>query len=271
MAIYAIGDVQGCYGALQRLLKKVQFSPEHDQVWFAGDLVCRGSQSLETLRFIKQLGDSAVVVLGNHDISLIAAHYGVIKPHASLEPIMQASDRDELIDWLREKPLLHIDPNLGYCMAHAGIYPRWSVGQAQRLAKEVEVPLRGATAKRWLKKIYGDVPNQWSESLSSYERHRFIVNAFTRMRGCNPDGSLNFSIAGTVKEHQLKGLYPWFNLPSRTLLPYKVVFGHWAALGFHRDSQVLALDTGCVWGRKLTAMRLDNDMMPPVQVACKQV
>lgn len=269
MAVYAIGDVQGCYGALQRLLEKVKFSPEKDVVWLAGDLVCRGNKSLETLRFIKGLGDSAVVVLGNHDISLIAAHYKVIKPHPTLEKIMKADDREELINWLRFRPILHTDNDLGYCMVHAGIYPHWNLNQAEKFAKELEVPLRGATAQRWLKEVYGDTPNQWSDSLQSYDRHRFILNAFTRMRGCNPDGSLNFTTAGTVKEHQSKGLYPWFNLPSRTLLPNKVVFGHWAALGFHNDSQVLALDTGCVWGRKLTAVRLDSDIIVPIQVACK--
>ncbi|MCL4167227.1 UNVERIFIED_CONTAM: hypothetical protein GTU68_013404 [Idotea baltica] len=154
-------------------------------------------------------------------------------------------------------------------MAHAGVYPRWNLNQAQKFAKEVEVPLRGATVQRWLAEVYGDKPSYWSDDLQSYDRHRFILNAFTRMRGCNPDGSLNFSVNGTVSEHQSKGLYPWFNLPSRTLLPLKVVFGHWAALGFHRDNQVLGLDTGCVWGRKLTAVRLDGDMILPIQVACK--
>lgn len=269
MAIYTIGDVQGCYGALQRLLEKLNFTPEKDTLWFAGDLVCRGKRSLETLRFIKDLGDSAVVVLGNHDISLIAAHYGVIKPHPTLEKIMKADDREVLIDWLRQQPLLHVDSELGYSMAHAGIYPRWNLNQAQKFAKEVEIPLRGATVQRWLKEVYGDMPNQWSDSLQGYDRHRFIVNAFTRMRGCNPDGSLNFSVNGTVEEHQSKGLYPWFSLPARTLLPHKVVFGHWAALGYHHDSQVLGLDTGCVWGRKLTAVQLDGDMIQPIQVACK--
>lgn len=269
MAIYAIGDVQGCFGALQRLLEKVKFSPEQDTVWFVGDLVCRGNKSLETLRFIKELGPAAKVVLGNHDISLIAAHYGVIKPHQTLSKLMKADDRESLIDWLRFQPLLHVDMELGYCMAHAGIYPHWNLNQAQKFAKEVEVPLQGATTQRWLKQVYGDSPNQWSESLQSYDRHRFIVNAFTRMRGCNPDGSLNFTTAGTVKEHQSKGLYPWFSLPTRTLLPCKVAFGHWAALGFHSNSQVLALDSGCVWGRKLTAVRLDDDIINPIQVACK--
>ncbi|PID45931.1 MAG: diadenosine tetraphosphatase [Proteobacteria bacterium] len=269
MAIYAIGDVQGCFGALQRLIEKTGFTPENDKLWFVGDLVCRGSESLETLRYIKNLGDAAVVVLGNHDISLIAAHYRVLKPHPTLKKIMKADDREELIDWLRTKPILHVDQEFGWAMAHAGIYPHWNLSQAQSFAKEVEIPLRGLTAQRWLKEIYGNTPNQWSDSLRSYDRHRFIVNAFTRMRGCNADGSLNFSVNGTVKEHQSKGLYPWFNLPSRVLLPVNVVFGHWAALGFHDNRQVLALDTGCVWGRTLTAVRLDADIIQPIQVSCQ--
>lgn len=268
MAVYAIGDLQGCNKALQRLLKKVQFSPDRDRIWLAGDLVSRGPKSLEVLRFVKNLGESAVCVLGNHDISLIAAHYGVIKPHRSLKPVMKAPDREELIDWLRRQPLLHMDAELGYCMAHAGVYPHWNLNQAQQFAREIEVPLRGTTVKRWLKNVYGNEPSQWSDSLQSYDRHRFILNAFTRMRACNADGSINLSESGTVETLQAKGLYPWFRLPTRVLLPHRVVFGHWSALGYYQDSQVVSLDTGCVWGRKLTAIRLDNDTIEPIQVSC---
>jgi len=269
MATYAVGDLQGCYKSLKRLVDKINFSPEKDCIWFAGDLVSRGKQSLDVLRYVKGLGDSAVCVLGNHDISLIAAHYDVIKPHDSLKAVMKADDREDLIDWLRARPMLHVDHELGYCMAHAGIYPHWSWPQAQQLAREVEVPLRGATIQRWLENVYGDEPTQWSGTLQSYERHRFIVNAFTRMRGCNPDGSLNFNVKGSAKDHQLSGLYPWFRLPSRNPLPYKVIFGHWSALGYRNDSQVISLDTGCVWGRKLTAVRLDDAIIEPIQIACK--
>ena len=269
MATYAVGDLQGCYKSLRRLIDKINFSPEHDSIWFAGDLVSRGSQSLEVLRYVKSLGESAVCVLGNHDISLIAAHYGVIKPHESLKAVMKADDREALISWLRHRPLLHTDHELGYCIAHAGVYPHWSWRQAEQCAREVEVPLRGATVERWLENVYGDEPAQWSDTLQSYERHRFILNAFTRMRGCNPDGSMNFTIKGTDKDHLENGLYPWFRLPTRSLLPYKVVFGHWSALGYKSNSQVISLDTGCVWGRKLTAVCLDNDTIEPIQVACK--
>ena len=269
MASYAIGDLQGCYKSLRRLVDKINFSPESDTLWLAGDLVSRGKHSLEVLRYVKELGDSAVCVLGNHDISLIAAHYGVIKPHESLKAVMKADDREELIDWLRQRPMLHLDHELGYCMAHAGIYPHWSWSQAQQCAREVEVPLKGATTQRWLENVYGDEPAQWSGGLQSYERHRFILNAFTRMRGCNPDGSLNFTVKGSAKDHQQNGLYPWFRLPTRNLLPYKIIFGHWSALGYRNDSQIISLDTGCVWGRKLTAVCLDDDIIQPIQVACK--
>ena len=269
MATYAIGDLQGCYKSFRKLLDKVEFSPESDCLWLAGDLVSRGNKSLEVLRYVKGLGDSAISVLGNHDISLIAAHYGVIKPHDSLLPIMKAKDRDELMDWLRHRPVLHVDDELGFCMAHAGIYPHWSWSTAQQCAHEIQVPLRGATIERWLEKVYGDEPAQWHDGLQSYDRHRFIVNAFTRMRGVNPDGSMNFSVNGSAKDHQEKGLYPWFRLPTRNLLPYKVIFGHWSALGFTHNSQVISLDTGCVWGRKLTAIRLEDDIIQPIQVACK--
>ena len=268
MAVYAIGDLQGCHKALQSLLKKVNFSADKDRVWLAGDLVSRGPKSLEVLRFVKGLGDSAVCVLGNHDISLIAAHYGVAKPHSTLKPIMKAPDREALIDWLRKQPLLHVDTDLGFCMAHAGVFPHWNLNQAQQFASEVEVPLRGATTQRWLENVYGDEPSQWSDSLQSYERHRFILNAFTRMRGCNADGSLNHLAKGTANDLQAKGLYPWFQLPTRVLLPQRIIFGHWSALGYHKDSQVVSLDTGCVWGRKLTAVRLDGDIIEPIQVAC---
>ncbi|RVU85519.1 symmetrical bis(5'-nucleosyl)-tetraphosphatase [Leucothrix sargassi] len=268
MAVYAIGDLQGCYKAFKRLLKKVDFSAEKDCLWVAGDLVSRGPDSLKVLRFIKDLGDSAICVLGNHDISLIAAHYGVIKPHDSLKQVMKAPDRDELIDWLRTRPLLHVDSELGFCMAHAGIFPHWNLNQALKYAREVEVPLRGATTQRWLENVYGDEPRQWRDSLQSYDRHRFILNAFTRMRGCDGDGSLNFSAKGTQKDVQLKGLYPWFRLPTRILLSERIIFGHWSALGYHQDSQVIALDTGCVWGRDLTAVRLDCGKVEPIQVSC---
>lgn len=269
MAIYAVGDLQGCYTAFQRLLDKVQFSPEQDTLWLAGDLVSRGKQSLEVLRAVKDLGDAAVVVLGNHDISLIAAHYGVVKAHSSLQPVMKAPDREELIEWLRFRPILHVDSELGYCMAHAGVYPLWNLNQAQQFAREIEVPIRGATIKRWLKNVYGDKPELWNESLKSYDRHRFILNAFTRMRGCQQNGGLNYSVKGTASDHQAAGLYPWFQVPQRVLLPYKVVFGHWSAMGFYENNQVVSLDTGCVWGGKLTAVRLDSDIIQPIQVACK--
>lgn len=269
MATYAVGDLQGCYKSLRRLMDKVDFSPENDRLWLAGDLVSRGNKSLEVLRYVKGLGPSAVCVLGNHDISLIAAHYGLIKPHDSLKAVMKASDREELIDWLRHRPILHFDHDLGYCMAHAGIYPHWNWLQAQQCAREIEIPLRGATVERWLENVYGDKPEQWNSNLQSYDRHRFILNAFTRMRGCNPDGSMNFTVKGTAKDHQVNGLYPWFRLPTRSPLPYKVIFGHWSALGYKNDSQIVSLDTGCVWGRKLTAVCLDDDIIQPIQVACK--
>ena len=268
MAVYAIGDLQGCYTALRCLLDKLDFDPRADQLWLAGDLVSRGPGSLEVLRFVKQLGDSAVSVLGNHDVSLIAAYYGVIKPHATLKPVLAAHDCDELIDWLRERPFLHINRSLGFCMAHAGIYPGWSIKQATRYAREIEIPLRGQTTQRWLESVYGDHPMQWSELLTSYKRHRFILNAFTRMRGCEADGSLNFEVRGALEEYANNSLYPWFDLPGRVKLPYRIVFGHWSALDFYVDEHVVGLDTGCVWGRKLTAVRLDEGDFQPVQVSC---
>ncbi|KAG1648290.1 Bis(5'-nucleosyl)-tetraphosphatase, symmetrical [Nymphon striatum] len=201
MSIYAIGDVQGCYDSLRRLLDKIQFSPENDQLWFVGDLVNRGTKSLKTVRFIKSLGDSSQTVLGNHDISLIAMHYGVIQKSPSLKKFLKSKHREELIDWLRHQKVFHVDKKLGVCMAHAGISPQWTLKEAKQYAKEIQIPLRGNDTKEWIKQVYGNKPNIWSDDLQSYDRHRYILNAFTRMRYCNvKDGSLDFKLKCAIAE-----------------------------------------------------------------------
>jgi len=271
MAIYAIGDVQGCYDSLQRLLEKIDFSEENDQLWFVGDLVSRGKKSLKTLRFVKSLGDSAITVLGNHDFSLIAMHYGVVSTHPSLKKLLRSSHRDELIEWLRFQPVLHVDKSIGVCMAHAGISPQWSLKKAKKLAHEIEIPLRGADPTEWLKNVYGNKPNIWSNELESYARHRYILNAFMRMRYCNSkDGSLNFKLNGMpkIKKPGKSKQIPWFMYPKQKPLPMRVVFGHWSSLGYYNDENVTAIDTGCVWGRQLTAVRLDTGVPYPISETC---
>jgi len=261
MATYAIGDLQGCYDPLMMLLDKLQFSPENDTLWLVGDLVARGSQSLETLRFIHSLGDHAKCVLGNHDISLIASHYGTFKAHPSLNALMQAPDRDELINWLRYQPLLHTDEQLGYCMVHAGISPEWDLETAKQRATEVETILQSDDdLKSWFKQIYHNKPRRWSNTLSGDKRHRYIMNSFTRMRYCNQHGKLNFKQKLAPKQVQRKKphLMPWFDVPNRSKIDLKIVFGHWSTLGFYDNNQVIALDTGCVWSGELTTYQLDK-------------
>ena len=274
MAIYAIGDLQGCYDSLQRLLEKLEFSPEKDQLWFAGDLVNRGKKSLKTIRFVKSLGDSATVVLGNHDITLLAMYYGVLRPNSSLKKLLKAKDCDELIDWLRSRPVLHVDEPLGFCMAHAGVSPEWTLKKAQKYAKEMEVSLQGDNIKTWLGNVYGNKPRRWSKNLESYARHRYILNSFTRMRYCDKkDGALNFSMKSAPvyrsKIRKKNKKVPWFLWSKRKSISLRIVFGHWSSLGYYQDENVVALDTGCVWGGQLTAVRLDSDVITAISQPCK--
>lgn len=258
MAVYAIGDVQGCAQPLHELLRLVGFRPERDRLWLTGDLVNRGPESLEVLRFVKSLGERAVVVLGNHDLHLLAVWSGQarLKPNDSLMPVLTAPDGDELMHWLRTRPLLHHDPQLGYVMVHAGIAPGWDLGTAVRCAGEVERVLAGPDYRSYLSHIYGNQPDTWSERLAGMDRLRYITNAFTRMRCCDPSGRLLLDYKGEP-EKRPEGYIPWFEVPGRRYDGPTIVFGHWSALGFRDGGGVLALDTGCLWGGSLTAVRLD--------------
>jgi len=257
MAIYAIGDIQGCYDDLQRLLDKINFRVDKDKLWFAGDLVNRGPDSLKTLRFIKSLGDRAITVLGNHDLTLLAIAEGFTKPKQhTLDKILKAPDRDELLFWLRHQKLLHHCEKRGYTMVHAGIYHQWDLQQAKQRAQEVESILQSKFYLEFFTHMYGNKPDKWDAQLNNWDRLRFITNAFSRMRYCTPDGTLNFSdnhSPGTQK----KGYLPWYELCKAQSSEHKIVFGHWSTLAGNTNTKnIYALDTGCLWGGELTAIKL---------------
>ena len=260
MATYAVGDVQGCLAPLEQLLERVQFDPDRDRLWVAGDLINRGPDSLGALRLVKNLGASATMVLGNHDLHLLGVVHGARKQNKkdTLSPILRAVDRGELLDWLRRQPLLHHDPALGYVMTHAGIPPVWSLAQAQARAAEVEAVLRADDYSEFFAHMYGNDPEGWRDDLTGWDRLRVIVNYFTRMRFCSPSGRLNLK-AKEGPESAPPGFAPWFSYPNQ-LGDQKVLFGHWAALeGKTHNPQIIALDTGCVWGNALTMMRLEDE------------
>lgn len=259
MAVYAIGDVQGCYDPLQRLLAELNFDPAADRLWFAGDLVNRGPQSLPVLRLVHSLGDRAVTVLGNHDLTLLAVAEGYrqAKHKDSFHSILEAPDRDTLLGWLRRRPLLHHDPALGFTLVHAGIPPQWDLPQARSCAGELEKTLQGAEYGSFLANMFGSEPRRWRDDLEGFDRLRYIVNGFTRMRFCAVDGALNFAEKG-APGRQPAHLLPWFQVPGRRNAGINIVFGHWAALGYYRAAGLYGLDSGCVWGGRLTALRLDT-------------
>ncbi|HLB41948.1 MAG TPA: symmetrical bis(5'-nucleosyl)-tetraphosphatase [Gammaproteobacteria bacterium] len=261
MAIYAIGDIQGCFAQCEQLLAKIRFDIHQDCLWFTGDLVNRGPRSLDVLRFVKSLGVRQTTVLGNHDLHLLAVAFGVapLQAHDTLQEILSASDRTELIDWLRYCPMLHYDKS-GYVMVHAGLAPSWSLQRAIALAHEVEQVLQSDSPEVFLKNMYGNQPDYWEDHLQGIERLRCITNYLTRMRFCYTDGRLNLSHKGEVS-HRPPELIPWFQIKTRVNTNLKIIFGHWAALGGQTNvPNVYPLDTGCVWGHCLTAMRLDDGM-----------
>ena len=261
MAIYAIGDVQGCYDQLAKLIDRLHFEPASDELWFVGDLVNRGPRSLDVLRFVRSLGSSAITVLGNHDLHLIAAAHdrrrGAPAVDQSLQPVLAARDRDELIGWLRRQPLALYRPELNTLMVHAGVLPSWDPLQTIKLAREVETVLRSEEASAFLQVMYGARPDRWSPDLSGADRLRFITNCLTRIRFCGPDDSLDFRHKGPPGS-QPETLTPWFDVPERATASVRVLFGHWAALGLVQRKNLLGIDTGCVWGRQLTGARLDG-------------
>lgn len=261
MADYAIGDVQGCYDPLQRLLELINYSEHADRLWFVGDLVNRGPQSLAVLRFIKQLPLAPRITLGNHDLHLLSLLFTDSpwrNPDDTVQDILDASDRDELGHWLRKQSILYHDSDLNLVMCHAGIAPVWDLDQAKALALELEYTLHGENYKAFLTHMYGNKPDHWEANLTDITRLRVICNYFTRMRFCDASGHLVFSYKGTLAEAPAN-LYPWYAVPNRHEIQPDIVFGHWAALqGKSPHPRIHAIDTGCLWGGQLTALRLQD-------------
>ena len=260
MATYAIGDVQGCFDELGRLLAQLRFDERRDRLWFVGDLVNRGPKSLAALRFVRGLGERAVTVLGNHDLHLVSQYAGVERARGddSFADVLEARDADELVGWLRSRPLLHVEG--GYAMVHAGLLPQWSLSRAAELAREVEQALRGADYRAFLANMYGGTPEAWSDSLAGWDRLRVIVNAMTRLRFCTPEGRMDLRAKGREAP---PGHVPWYALRRDA---QRIICGHWSALGLKLAPGVAAIDTGCVWGGQLSALRLEDGAL--FQVAC---
>jgi bis(5'-nucleosyl)-tetraphosphatase (symmetrical) len=274
VSVWAIGDLQGCLDPLQRLLERIGFDPANDRLWFCGDLVNRGGESLETLRLVHSLRDSSEVVLGNHDLSLLAIAERSQEEQRRVNPDLQrvlfAEDRDVLLDWLRGCELLHVDRDLGWMMVHAGLAPKWTTQLAEKHAREVEAMLRDAEARgKLLRNMYGDQP-AWSPRLAGTERLRAIINVFTRLRYCSPKGRIAFDEKGEPGTQQ-PGLYPWYSVPGRAERDLRIVCGHWSTLGLFIGHGVHAIDTGAVWGGRLTALQLDTDELRVVQVPGRDV
>jgi len=269
VAVYAVGDIQGCYDPLQRLLEVVHFDPARDQLWSVGDLVNRGPASLSVLRLVRSLGTAAVTVLGNHDLHLLAVayHRHPIRPKDTLEEVLRAPDCAELMEWLRALPLLHHAPHLGVTMVHAGFPPQWDLTQAQSCAQELHEVLSGPCCEKFFAHMYGDRPHRWNANLSGWERLRFSMNCLTRIRFCTADGQLDLEAKGPPGS-QRHSYLPWFQVPNRRTARETIVFGHWSALGEYHQPGIHALDSGCVWSGRLTALRIDDGTFRSISVSC---
>lgn len=270
MAVYVIGDVQGCYSSLMRLLDKIQFDQSGDKLWFCGDLVNRGPDSLLTLKFVRSLGDSAVTVLGNHDLHLLELFHRRRGADESslLSEVLLDQDCEELIQWLQSQPLIHYDDDLKFLMVHAGIDVGWSISQAMEYAGELERVLRGDKFHAYFGQMYGDLPDRWSEYLTGLDRLRCITNILTRLRFYTADGRLEYQAKGSPLQHASAGLAPWFEKNPRLESPVRIVFGHWSTLKVGIYGQHFAIDSGCVWGNQLTALRIDTTEPRWINIGC---
>ncbi len=272
MATYAIGDVQGCFDELKALLSQINFNSDRDQLWFCGDLVNRGPKSLETLRFIKALEGNAITVLGNHDLHLLATAYENKKPghKDTFDELLKAKDVFALLDWLRQQPLLHHDDKHNITLLHAGIPPQWSIEKTRLLAAEISQLLQSDNHINFYKHMYGDKPLHWDENLSGWSRYRFITNALTRLRYCDINGKPALNAKGPPGS-QADHLYPWYEVPDRKSQNDTIIFGHWSTLpqaGLSSINNAYAIDSGCLWGGTLTAMRIDIKPFEYLQLPC---
>ena len=273
MAVYAIGDVQGCYDELAQLLEKIRFDSSRDTLWFCGDLVNRGGQSLAVLRQVQSFGKSAICVLGNHDLSLLAiaerSQEAQAKANPELREILFAPDRDSLLNWLRARPLLHIDRTLNFALVHAGFAPGWTLERAERAAREVETRLAGDGGKRLLLAMFGNKPDIWSPKLRGIERLRATINVMTRLRFCDVRGRIAYDEKGAPGS-QKPGLYPWFEVPGRKPYETRIICGHWSTLGRFQGMGIYAIDGGCVWGGELIALRIDGEEPEFISIKSKR-
>ena len=265
MATYAIGDIQGCFEALQLLLDRIKFDRARDRLWFVGDIVNRGPDSLAAIRFVKGLGDKAVTVLGNHDLHLltVAAGFAPIHRGDTFDDVLAAPDREDLLAWLRVQKMMHVEGE--WAMVHAGLLPQWTVARALVLAQEVEAALAGPGYRELLAAMYGNEPAAWDERLQGFDRLRVIINAMTRLRLCTPDGRMEFRHKSAPRDLP-EGYLPWYAIRERASAGQRVIFGHWSTLGLHATDDVVALDSGCLWGNALSALRLEDREI--IQVSC---
>jgi len=265
MATYAIGDIQGCFQALTQLLEKIKFNPEQDRLWLVGDLVNRGPDSVQVLQWAMGLGERVITVLGNHDLHLLALAEGFVPAHRgdTLDEILAAPERAEMLDWLRHQRMIYAEGD--WVLVHAGLLPQWSVKKALCLGREVESALRAENYREFLQHLYGNRPDHWDDDLSGMDRLRVITNAMTRLRVCSAKGVMDFNHKGAVEDRPEKTL-PWYEVPGRKSAKANIVFGHWSALGLNVGSRHVALDTGCLWGGQLTALRLEDRQV--FQVSC---
>lgn len=257
MATYAIGDIQGCYHSFRHLLEHINFNAAHDRLWLVGDLINRGSGSLETLRWVYEHQAVVTSVLGNHDLHALAVAEGFVESHRNdtLQPILTAPDRDALVQWLRHQPLIHAED--GHLMVHAGLLPQWSSAEAVALAAEVEAALRGSNYREFLAGMYGNQPSQWHADLHGMDRLRLVTNAMTRLRVCTASGEMDFKFKGKLTDIPA-GLMPWFEVPGRRSADTTIICGHWSAMGLQQRPRLYALDSGCLWGGQLSALRLQD-------------
>ncbi len=269
--IWAIGDIQGCYDPLKRLLKKIEFDPKRDRLWLVGDIVNRGKKSKEVLSYLYDIRESVDMVLGNHDIALLAVYWGIKRSNPTIEPILDDPMAKEWIEWLRSRPLLHLDKKLGYALSHAGVAPQFSIKEAMEYNKILQKRLTSKDASVWLKKMMSTEVSKIDKNSTQLEKEAFALSAFTRMRYCYADGSLDFKTKGAPTKKEYKaGLYPWFELPVMTKKEYPIIFGHWSTLGYFEKDNIIALDSGCLWAGSLTARQIDTKTKVVVQELCPE-